>query len=99
MIARHLRGSGFEVTGVESAEEVILRAGDTPRTYDVVISDVHLPGTSGLDLASYLLKHSPTQPIPSSGTTGPNIPGVPSAGARDRNSISASRMRGSAANS
>jgi putative two-component system response regulator len=63
MIARHLRGSGFDVTAVESAEDVILQGGAAPRTYDVVISDVHLPGTSGLDLASHLLKHSPTQPI------------------------------------
>jgi response regulator RpfG family c-di-GMP phosphodiesterase len=63
MIARHLRGSGFDVTAVESAEEVILRGAEAPATYDVVISDVHLPGTSGLDLASHLLKHSPTQPI------------------------------------
>jgi response regulator RpfG family c-di-GMP phosphodiesterase len=63
MIARHLRGSGFVVTTAESAEEVILGAGDDVRTYDVVISDVHLPGTSGLDLASYLLRSTPTQPI------------------------------------
>jgi putative two-component system response regulator len=63
MIARHLRGSGFTVTAVESAEEVIMRGAEAPPTYDVVISDVHLPGTSGLDLASHLLKHAPTQPI------------------------------------
>ncbi|MGH7506137.1 MAG: response regulator, partial [Longimicrobiales bacterium] len=63
MIARHLRSSGFEVTTAESAEQVILDAGAGTAAYDVVISDVHLPGTSGLDLASYLLRGAPTQPI------------------------------------
>jgi response regulator RpfG family c-di-GMP phosphodiesterase len=63
MIARHLRTSGFEVTPVESAEKVIFEVDTQSRVFDVVISDVHLPGTSGIDLASYLLVKNPQQPI------------------------------------
>lgn len=63
MIARHLRNSGYEVTQVESAEEVIFAATRDGRRFDVVISDVHLPGTSGIDLASYLLMKEPAQAI------------------------------------
>jgi response regulator RpfG family c-di-GMP phosphodiesterase len=63
VIARHLRASGYDVTPMESAEDVILATGGGPGAWDVVISDVHLPGTSGLDLASYMLRRRPTQPI------------------------------------
>jgi response regulator RpfG family c-di-GMP phosphodiesterase len=63
MIARHLRTSGYEVTPVESAEKVIFEIDTQARTFDVVISDVHLPGASGIDLASYLLVKNPLQPV------------------------------------
>lgn len=63
MIARHLRIAGYEVTQVESAEQVIFEVTREGRVFDVVISDVHLPGTSGIDLASYLLMKNPLQAI------------------------------------
>jgi response regulator RpfG family c-di-GMP phosphodiesterase len=63
MITRHLRGSGFVVTAMESAEQVIREAAETLKSFGVVISDVHLPGTSGIDLASYLLSRNPAQPV------------------------------------
>jgi len=62
VIARHLRRSGLDVTAVESGEQVLLDAG-RDGVYDVVISDVHLPGMSGLDLASLILSRNPNQPI------------------------------------
>jgi len=63
MIARHLRNTGCDVTAVESAEQVIFEVDRQSRRFDVVISDVHLPGTSGIDLASFLLVRNPTQPV------------------------------------
>lgn len=63
MIARHLRGSGYDVNTAESAEQVIFEVDREGRRFDVVISDVHLPGTSGIDLASYLLVKNPAQAI------------------------------------
>jgi putative two-component system response regulator len=63
VVARHLRNSGYEVTAVESAEDALAEVDARPDSFDVVISDVHLPGVSGIDLASVLLIRNPTQPI------------------------------------
>lgn len=63
MIRRHLRVAGHEVTAVDSAERVLFEAEQSGIDFDVVISDVHLPGMSGIDLASYLLGRQPSQPI------------------------------------
>lgn len=46
LMTTHFRRSGFQVEYAMAAEEV---AADEP--YDVVLTDVHLPGESGLDLA------------------------------------------------
>lgn len=62
MIARYLTRQSYEVTAVDSAERALLPASDSTE-HDVVITDVHLPGMSGLDLAGLLLDRSPTQPI------------------------------------
>jgi response regulator RpfG family c-di-GMP phosphodiesterase len=58
MISRHLRRSGYEVTAVDAAESIPEAA-----SWDIVVSDVHLPGLNGLELASRLLAAHPTQPI------------------------------------
>jgi len=63
LLARHLRNCGYEVTALESAEQVVINAKERSAPYDVVISDVHLPGMSGIDLASFLLMQRPTQAI------------------------------------
>lgn len=63
LIATHLRRSGLEVTALESAEQVLIEAARRDVGYDVVVSDVHLPGMSGLDLASLILSRNPAQPI------------------------------------
>lgn len=62
MISRYLTRRGFDVMAVHSAERALMPAGDAVR-HDVVITDVHLPGMSGVDLASLLLDRSPSQPI------------------------------------
>ncbi|CAN5705731.1 two-component system response regulator [soil metagenome] len=63
LIAKHLRLSGLEVTALESGEQVLVEAARREVAFDVVVSDVHLPGMSGLDLASLILSRNPSQPI------------------------------------
>lgn len=63
VLATHLARIGFEVTDVESAEEVPQARERHGRPFDVVVSDVHLPGISGIDLASMLLASNPEQPM------------------------------------
>jgi CheY-like chemotaxis protein len=63
LLARQLRRSGLEVTAVESGEAALVEAGRTAGGYQVVVSDVHLPGMSGLDLAGLILSRSPAQPV------------------------------------
>ena len=61
LLAIRLRARGCEVIAVDAAEEGIIEAGDT--AFDGVVADVHLPGMSGLDLASYLLTQDPHMPV------------------------------------
>lgn len=63
LIARQLRRSGLDVLAVESGERVLEEAADRYTSFDVVILDVHLPGMSGLDLATLIQARRPTQPI------------------------------------
>jgi PAS domain S-box-containing protein len=44
-----LKDAGYDVTSVEDAEEA-LRVAGTDRGYDLIVSDVVLPGMNGLDL-------------------------------------------------
>ncbi len=61
LISRHLGREGYVVTAVDAAEIGMVEAGES--RYDAIISDVHLPGMSGIDLASYLLGQDPGLPI------------------------------------
>jgi putative two-component system response regulator len=63
LLARHLRRSGLEVLAVDSGEAALVAARRAPAGYDVVVSDVHLPGMSGLDLTSLILSRTPSQPV------------------------------------
>lgn len=63
LIARQLRRSGLSVLAVESGERVLREMADRYTTFDVVILDVHLPGMSGLELASLIQARRPLQPI------------------------------------
>jgi two-component system response regulator RpfG len=63
LIARQLRRSGLDVLAVESGERVLKEAADRYTSFDVVILDVHLPGMSGLELASLIQARRPEQPI------------------------------------
>ncbi|HEX6134492.1 MAG TPA: response regulator [Longimicrobiales bacterium] len=62
LISRHLGRTGLDVVAVGSGEEVLREAaGGT--SFDVVVLDLHLPGMSGLDLASLIQARRPEQPI------------------------------------
>ncbi len=56
LLAGALERNGFTVTAVPSAEDAI---GFAPGTYDVLLSDISLPGMSGVDLAKRILRAAP----------------------------------------
>lgn len=56
-IQRFLERDGHNVIAVDAAEEGIVESGETPP--DVLIADIHLPGLSGIELASFLLAQDP----------------------------------------
>jgi DNA-binding NtrC family response regulator len=57
----YLHELGHEVTAVASAEQAIPKLAEA--RIDVVMTDVRLPGMSGLELARHLVKHYPTVPV------------------------------------
>lgn len=63
MVTAHLGKQRFEIQAVESAEEVLdmLRRGSL--SYDLVMTDLHLPGISGLELSRLLLAMAPLKPV------------------------------------
>jgi len=63
VLAKHLGRVGLDVTAVEAAEDVPGARERLGRPFDVVVSDVHLPGMSGIELATMLLASFPGQPI------------------------------------
>jgi PAS domain S-box-containing protein len=56
LMASALDRNGFSVTAVGSAEEAI---GFAPGTYDLLLSDISLPGMNGVDLAKRILRAAP----------------------------------------
>jgi PAS domain S-box-containing protein len=59
---RGLRARGYRVTGVVSSEAA-LALGEALSSVDVLVTDVRLPGISGLDLAAKLRERFPTLPV------------------------------------
>ena len=67
LLARHLRRGGFEVIEARDGTTALTRLGDAlceeDASYDLLISDVQMPGHTGLDLASELKRGSWPTPI------------------------------------
>jgi DNA-binding response OmpR family regulator len=67
LLARHLRRGGFEVVEARDGATALTRLGDAlceqDRSYDLLISDVQMPGHTGLDLASELKRGAWPMPI------------------------------------
>lgn len=63
LVARHLAGKGYEVAQASDAEQVLLRMSRDREPFDLVLTDIHLPGLSGVELLRLLLTHSPLRPV------------------------------------
>ena len=63
LVARHLEKEGYEVAEASGAEEVLIRLSRDREPFDVVLSDIHLPGLSGVDLLRLLVNQSPLRPV------------------------------------
>ena len=66
LLCRHLRGDGFEVTEARDGTNALTRLGDTyfrHGEFDLLISDIRMPGHTGLDLATELRRADWPTPI------------------------------------
>lgn len=63
LVARHLERKGYQVAEASDAEQVLMRMSRDREPFDVVLSDIHLPGLSGVELLRLLLTHSPLRPV------------------------------------
>lgn len=58
-----LEDMGCEIVHAASAEEARIALQDDPAGFDIVFSDIVMPGDSGLDLAAEVRQQKPTLPI------------------------------------
>jgi PAS domain S-box-containing protein len=58
-----LRRKGYAITGATSGEEALAVFSAAPANVDLVITDLGMPGMSGLELARELLRRRPELPI------------------------------------
>lgn len=61
LLSDQLKREGFDVVTCATADEALESA--TRETYDVVLSDVHLHGMSGIDLCARLTRSNPALPV------------------------------------
>lgn len=63
LMAKHFSRRGFDVEQAGAAEDVIERFGGSAPRFDVVVTDVHLPGQSGVDFAKRIKEVQPEQAV------------------------------------
>jgi DNA-binding response OmpR family regulator len=61
LLTKYLTQRGYEVTQAADAEVALEKYRE--EGYDIVVTDVHLPGASGIKLAEHLREISPFQPV------------------------------------
>ncbi|MHB8843668.1 MAG: sigma-54-dependent transcriptional regulator [Nitrospirota bacterium] len=61
VVSTTLKGEQYDVTTAQSAEEAIEKLGRNG--FDLLITDLKLPGQSGLDLLSYVKSQEPDMPV------------------------------------
>ena len=60
-LVENLCSLGYQARGFASAEDFL--SGDSEASFDCVITDIHMPGINGLDLARLLTASAPGVPI------------------------------------
>jgi PAS domain S-box-containing protein len=63
LMTHMLKRLGYEITGCTDPEKALESFRSQPQEFDVVVSDLSMPGMSGLDLARELLQIRPGVPI------------------------------------
>jgi CheY-like chemotaxis protein len=59
LVRRFLMDAGYAVTVCSAAAEALQKLTEQHGQYDLVMSDIHLPGMSGLEFARKALSHYP----------------------------------------
>ena len=62
-VARMLESLGYRVTVCHSGAEAIARVRESPQAFDVVLTDLSMPGLSGTDVARELMRLRPSLPV------------------------------------
>ena len=62
-VARMLESLGYHVTVCHSGDEAIARVREKPQSFDVVLTDLSMPGLSGIDVARELMRLRPGLPV------------------------------------
>ena len=60
-LVESLSSLGFGVRGYASAEDYIV--GSSIRPFDCIVSDIHMPGMSGLDLMKWMASQQTPSPV------------------------------------
>lgn len=63
LASRTLERVGHEVQGFNDPQEALEAFKQTPQWYDLVVSDVSMPGMNGFDLAKAVLEIRPDLPV------------------------------------
>lgn len=62
-IRMQLKGTRFEILEAENVDQAIGLLSDNAISIDVIISDVRMPGKSGVEAVSYFQREYPTTPV------------------------------------
>jgi len=63
LLSRHLRGLGYEVAAFPSGEHALAHARNASEPFDVLVTDMTMPGMSGADLADRIRELLPGLPV------------------------------------
>jgi PAS domain S-box-containing protein len=62
-VSRMIESLGYRVTVCHSGDEAIARVRENPQAFDVVLTDLSMPGLSGTDVARELMRLRPGLPV------------------------------------